>query len=754
MNSTDTPNSPHKQIFLQDVEEKLDAVEYWHSITKRKWSILAFGVVVAMVAAVIVFAMTPIYRSTATILIEADKSKVVSIDEVYSGLSQNREHFQTEVEILKSRDAAVKSIAKLKLWEMPEFDPRKQEKSLFARTLDSIGFTQTVAPVVWDETALSNAVYPQFVGHLTIEPIRLSQLVNISFDSADRELAARVANTVGDTFIENDFDSRFKMTKRANTWLQERLTTLREKLNTSEQALQDYRDRTGIVDVKGAGQGGGGKQLDDVTQRLVETRLRRAEAENAYNQIKNAPRGADLRSLPAVVHNPVVGEAIKQEADAERKLSEMSQRYGKEHPKIVQAEGELKSARENVQRQVDNVVASVTREYEVARGTERALEGTLGQARGMVQNQNRKEFQLGVLERDAESNRQLYDMFMKRAKETDMVGDLQSPLARIVDPAAEARAPARPKKTQIVLIAFVIALFAGALASLLIDRLDNTLKTTDDVESKLKCPLLTTVPLLLKKEAEPVNSAHMFIDQKDSLYAETIRTARTGVLLSAIDLPNRVLLVTSSVPGEGKTTFSVNLAIAHANTKKTLLIDADMRRPAVSKTLKLEPGKGLSELVSGTATLEECVRTVPGSTLSIIPSGIIPPNPLELLLSQKFKETLARLGQMFDIIVIDSPPVALVSDALVIASQATGVIYVVKGANTPYQLARKCITRIKRAEGMILGVVLSGIDFTKAEKYEGEYSGYGKYGYAKYGYKGQYGSTYGSENIPSNKKAA
>lgn len=751
-----TPNAQdaarHKSISLQDSnvpEEQLDLLEYWRSITKRKWAILSFGLVVALLAGVIVFVMTPVYRSTTTVMIEANKAKLLSIEDVYSGISQNREYFQTQVEIIKSREVAIKAIIAIKLWDNPEFDPRLKKSSL-SGLLETVGFGDSAAPKEWNETTLAEAVYPRFSKQVSIEPVRLSQLAKISFEANSPALAALVANTIAATYIENDLDARFKVTRQASNWLQDRLSALKTKLDDSERALQSYRERTGIVDVKGASQSGAGKQIEDVTVRLVEARMRRAEAENAYNQIKAAAKGEDLSSLPAVVRNPTVGEAKKQEAEAERKLAELSQRYGNEHPKFVQAEAELKAARANTRRQVDTVVASVTREYEVARGTERSLEGTLSAARSAVQNLNRKEFELGVLEREAESNRQMYDMFMKRAKETNVSGDLQTAVARVVDAAVIPARPIKPQKMQIIAIAFVLGLFVAVLVSLLLDRLDNTLKTSEDVETRLKHPVLTTLPLLEKSVIDRTSSARLFLDDPKSLYSESIRTARTGVLLSAIDLPNRVLLVTSSLPGEGKTTFAINLAIAHAHTKNTLLIDADMRRPAIAKGLDLPPGaKGLSNLVSGTAELKECVHSIGGTNLSVMASGTIPPNPLELLLSNKFAETMAHLATIFDIIILDSPPVELVSDALVISPQATGVIYLVKANETPYQLARKGLQRIRRAGGQVMGVVLNQLDFVKAEKYYGEYSGYGKYGSKKYGYGEPYGGTYGVVQPPA-----
>lgn len=764
MNTLTVPNSPvpasekvatkgHvKQIFLNDPADKektLDLVEYWRSLTKRKWAILSFGLVVALLAGVIVFALMPIYKSTTTVLIESSKNKVTSIEDVYSGISSNREYFQTQVEIIKSREVALKTITALKLWDNPEFDPRRKEKNWLRELLDDAGLTEAVVAKEWNETTLAEGVYPKFKNNLTIEPVRLSQLAKISFESSSPNMAALVANKVADTYIENDLDARYKMTKQASGWLQDRLASLKNNLTESERSLQNFRDRAGIVDIKSATQSGAGKQIEEVTQRLVETRLRRAEAENAYNQIKATTNPDDLASIPAVVRSSNVSAALTVKAEADRNLSEVSQRYGYEHPKYIAAAAQVKTAQDNLRRQVATVVDSVTREYEVARGTEKSLEATLNNARGSVQNLNRKEFELGVLEREVDSNRQIYNMFMTRAKETNVAGDLQSAVARIVDLAVPVPKPVKPLKAQIIGIALVLGLFIAALVSLLLDRLDNTLKTTEEVESKLKAPLLTSLPLLLKEEADRNTSAHLMLDKPQSLYAESIRTARTGVLLSSIDLPNRVLLVTSSLPGEGKTTFSINLALAHAETKRTLLIDADMRRPAIAKGLDLAMGNaGLSELVAGTAELSACLQTIKNSKLHVMASGAIPPNPLELLLSNKFKSTLHQLAQEFDVIIIDSPPVELVSDALVISPNATGVIYVTKAASTPFTLARKGLQRIKRAEGEVLGVVLNAFDFVKAERYYGEYSGYGTYGYGKgagksgYGKNG-YGHAYG-----------
>ena len=737
--------APAQANFLhnpEDQEGRLNFVEYWRTLRKHQWAILAFALVVTLVAGVIAFVSTPIFEAKTTLLIETNKQKVVTIEDVYGGVGASREYFQTQVEIIKSREVALKTITKLKLYDNPDYDPRAPKKGL-AALMEQIGFASKEAPKEWTEQVLAEAVLVGFTANLSIEPIRLSQLVVVRFTSPDPVLAAKVTNTLAKTYIENDLDARYQMTRTASAWLQEQLSGLKEKLTESEQVLQGFREKQGIVSLKEAAQNGSGQQVEQLQSRLIEARTRRAEIESTYKTVKDAANAGDLATQPAVLINGQVADAKRQATETARKLADVSQRYGKEHPKFMQADSEAKSAAENLQRQIELVVGGINNEYDRARSTEKMLENSLAAARGSVVSINRKEFELGVYEREVDSNRQMYDMFIKRAKETNVAGDLQSTVARVVDTAAVATQPIKPKKALIVAVALFMGLLIGVMLALLMEVLDNTLKTTEDVEARLKQPLLTVLPMLGKKEADRKVSGRLVMDAPNSLYSEAIRTARTGVLLSSVDLATRTLVVTSSVPGEGKTTFSSNLAMAHAFTKKTLLIDADMRRPSVAKSFGLDShASGLSELVAGTAQLNDCLHKVEGSNLMVMTSGVIPPNPLELLHSERFAHTLKALEADFEIIIIDSPPVELVSDAQVIAAVATGIVFVTKAQSTPYPMARKALQRLRRSNVHIVGVVLNALDFNKAEKYYGEYSGYGKHGYGTYG--STYGGTYGS----------
>jgi capsular exopolysaccharide synthesis family protein len=708
-------------------EQKLELLEYWRSITKRKWAILGLAVVVAVLAALVAYALSPVYRSTATLLIEAGKVKVLSIEDVYTN-SQQREHYQTQVEILKSREIAERTVVALKLWEHPDFDARKDSASLRTRVLAALGMA--TVKTVWTQEELERAAISRLRAQLTVEPIRLSQLVKVNFESEDPMLAARVANAIADEYIDADRDARFKLSQQVSTFLQERLAALREKLMASEQALQAYREQKGIVSLGGSAQAVAGRQVGDTSDRLVQARSKRVELESAYQQAK-ATSPEQFAEIPQVMRDPAVADTMRLRNAARRNLLTLQDTLGSQHYKVQQAQAELSDLQRLLVQQSEAVVASLRREYEAARSTEASLERSLGSAQGGVQAVNREEFQLNVLEREAASNRQLYEMFMSRAKETNLASDVQAAVARVVDKAVRTVIPVRPAKLQIVLVAAVLALFLGAMASLLVDRLDNTIKGTDDAEVRLRLPVLTALPLV--ELHDRVHMARLFLDESHSHYAEGIRTARTGVLLSSLDLPNKIMLITSTLPGEGKTTVAVNMAMAHAQTKRTLLIDCDMRRSSAARSLGIAlDHKGLTNLVAGNASPEECVVTIAGTKLQVMPVGDLPPNPLELLLSNRFKEVLKNLNDHFEMIIIDSPPVEVVSEAMVLAPMCTSVVYVVKAMATPAPLVRKNIARIQRAGGTILGVIVNHLDFKHAQRYYGEY-GAGGYDYGGYG---------------------
>ena len=644
--------------------------------------------------------------------------------------SYYKEYFQTQAEVLKSREVAQRVIAKLKLTEHPEFDPRQKKPSALEKWMNAYfpGLAALLRKPARadDQASLETKVLERFADGLSIEPVRLSQLVKVSFEAHDATLAAAAANATAEAYIQADLDARYKMSENARQLINQPLADLQATLDASERALQDYRDREGMLDNKSAVLSGTGTQLDKLTQELVGARVRRSEAEQAYNQVK-AGEATNYESVPAVVKSSSVQRAKEVEDEAEKKVAEVSQEYGPDHPTFVAVSSDLSAARANTRRQIQNLVASVVKEYEAARATEKTIGEALEQSKGTIRDLNRKEIPLGVLEREAATNRKLYQTFLFRFKETSAIKVAQGSNARLVDPAVPALLPIRPAKARTVAIAAVFSLFLGVIGSLLLKALNNTVKTSGDVEGKLHQPFLAALPVLPGKDKK--NFGRAVLDHPHDLFAESIRTASTRLLLSALDTSGKIVVVTSSVHQEGKSTFAINLAFSQAKTKRVLLIEGDMRRPCFGKVMNLSgEQKGLSQLVSGACTLEECLLQVDGTDLHVIPAGHIPPNPLELLVSQKFRDVLAMLRDRCDMVIIDSPPVQLVSDALVIGSQSTGLIYIVKADETPAPLARAGLERIASANIPIFGVVLNQQDFKKAEKYYGECSGYGRYG--------------------------
>ncbi len=698
-------------------------VKLWRLMALHKLTVLLSALIVGALTALVVSRITPIYAATATVLLEANKSKVVSIEEIYSAAGSNREYFQTQAEFLRSRDVSLRVIKDLGLTEHPLFDPRQKGNAIVARVRGLLGMDSSQD---MSGEAIESAVLATFQEQLSVTPIRSSQLIQVRFESPEPRLAAAVANSVAEQFIRADLDARFRMTQTANGWLNERLAVLRDKLDSSEKALQQYKDEAGILDARGASQGGAGRQLDEVQQRLVQARIQRSQAEQIYKQVRTDQPGR--YDVPAVFNNPSVARAREAEGAAAAKLADAQQRYGPAHPLFLAAQGEVEAARLNTKRQADAVIGSIAKEFEVAVATERALEESMGRSRGNIQDLNRKEVKLNALEREAASNRQLYQTFLSRVKETSATGDFLTPVARVVDAAVAPQTPAKPPRGQIIVMGVLAGLVLGGLIAWYRERLSNVVRTVEDVDVKLQRPLLAAVPVLTGDALQ--QSSRLQLTQPASMFAEAIRTVMTGVQLSTIGAPRIVVGFTSSVPGEGKSTIAMNFALEQARTRSVLLIDLDLRRPVIGERIGLpSDAPGVVDLLTGRLPIDGCIHHIPSMGLRVMPAGRALRNPLDLLMGTRFVDTIRTLHQMFDVVVIDAPPMHPVSDALLIARECTGIIYVVKSEEAPLPVIQKSLERVEQAGLNLFGLILNGHDFRRAERYYGDYSSPEKYGY-------------------------
>ncbi|MDD3935984.1 polysaccharide biosynthesis tyrosine autokinase [Rhodoferax sp.] len=705
---------------------------YWGVLRKRWWAILLLTLMVGLVSWAVSNTMPLIFRSTATIMIEVENKTPVKIEDGVP-VSPFGDNLQTQIEILKSRNVVMRTIEQLRLWEQPEFDPRKAPPAWKLQLQRWVGVTEA-APVAWTPEMLAGSVFGAFMGRIDTQIVPGSRLVKVSFDAQDADLAAKVANAWVQVYIAEDQESRFRTAQSVTDWVQSRADELQKNVAASERALQDFRERNNLVKVNGGTEAVSTRQMEELTPRVVEARVRLTQLDTAYKQMQLVTDG-DYTTVPWVMSYGTVPDARARETTARFKVAELAQNYGYEHPKMVQAQAELVLAKEYLRRQTAVAAASLTREFETASATLKALNGSLSQERGQSLKVNRSEFQLAQLESEAEANRQLYKLFMSRGKQLDVVADIEKTVARVIDPALPVRAPVAPNKPKMILASVLLGLFGALAVALAIELLDNTIKGSNDAEKKLSYPVVTSLPVL--KDAG--NSPNLLEYQKvpGSVYSEAIRTARTSLTLSALDDERKVFMITSSSPGEGKTTVAANLALALAQGSDVLLIEADMRRPRFQRLFALpEACKGLSNLVAGTTDLADCLHMVAeGSRLVVLPAGDTPTNPLELLMSRRFERVLTELQADYDYILIDTPPVEAVSDAIAISHLTSGAVFVVQAEETSTAIVKSGLKKLERANVNVLGLVLNQVNFESAKKYYGEYEGYGSMGYksASYG---------------------
>ncbi len=708
-------------------EEVIDLRKYFAVINRAKWRILLLAILVAALTVFVVLNMKPLFSSKATLLIEAQQAKAVKIEEVYGINSMQQEYYLTQFEILKSRSIAETVIDRLQLAEHPDFIP---EPSLTSMIKEQLPFLPAAATELSAEDKAARAkekLIEKFVGRLSIEPVRKTQLVNITFESHDAKLAAAVANAVGDAYIESQLEAKMGITQKANTWLGGRLGELRLRLDQSEQALQEFRIREGLIDVAGV-RSLGSQELERLGTEITVARAKKAQVDGFIRVISQY--GSDkidrIESLPEITAHPGVQNVKREQVTAERKVSELSKIYGPKHPKLLAAKSELLSVQDNLREQIRKLITGIESEAQTATQNLNSLEAEMARAKVQYQDLSGKETEYQRLQREVETNRQLFDTFMARQKETEVAGDFNSAIARFTDRAMPATDPFKPKRKLIVVLAFIAALGFGVIVAFVMESLNDTIKTNQDIEQLLQQRALGMLPTVPGKMADTERNK-LFFDPEQRQFSEAVRSIRTSISLLAIDKPLQVIEVTSSIPEEGKSTVSSNIAFAYAQLEKVLLIDADMRKPTVAKRFGLPAFQpGLANYLAETESLADCIVTDEKSGVDILAAGAIPLNPLELLSNPRFEALLIELKSRYSKIIIDTPPVHAVSDALVLSRFADAVVVVVKADHTRSGLIQHSLSKLVTAHAKVFGVVLNDLDMKKAEKY------YGSYGYYQY----------------------
>lgn len=746
-NGSPPSNLPDINNVLEDnTEDQFDFRQYWGIIQQYWLGIIGLAVMISILTALIVWPKTPIYQATASLLMESKQAKIVSIEDIYASDNNKNDYLQSQIEILKSRDLTRMVIEKLNLFEHPEYSPKPKTESTSFDWKKWLPFELPKSPTgSTDNPNDSNKsqtlnpeeqLIPAFQRNLTIDIVKGTHILKISFESSDPELAMKAANTVGEVYIESGTDSKSKLTRKATEWMTTRLDALKDKLTQSEQKLQDFMEKENLVDLDGIFTLVS-KDIESTKTALYEARKTRSQVETLHHQIQGL--GDDLHkyvdTIPEIYTDGNTQALTNKLVELRTHESELSKRYGPLHPKMVSIRSEIESIQRSFEKQVSSLAESIKNRHENAIASEMVLLASLEKSKKEIQELSKKQSKRSELQREVESNKNLYELFFNRLKETKEAGDLESENARFIDRAFKPISPIKPNKKLIIAIAFFASLGLGVALAFLIERLDNSFKDATDLEKRLGVPLLGLVPFIKSaKKGDKFNFADLFLKENQSSFGESIRTIRTGVLLSSLDFPHKTIAVTSSLTGEGKSTIILTLALALAQMGKVLLIDADMRRPSIAKSLGINSRlPGLSNLLAHTSEPNQCIQHFEEGKIDVLIAGANPPDPLQMLSSQRFAELIEEYQTIYDYILIDSPPVQAVSDALVISKLVKTMIYVVKAETTPVRAAKDGVNRLRKSHAAICGVVLNQLDMEKAGRYGDYYAGY--YYKQGYGYK-------------------
>jgi capsular exopolysaccharide synthesis family protein len=707
-------------------EQHAELVRIWNILDRHKWWILGASAAVTILAVIISLFVTPVYRATATVLIESQSANVVSIEEIYSLDTRNDEYFQTQFEILKSRPIVENVIDALELNANPDFGSSSGDRGSSPVWMSWLSVRPAGRSGQTKPESLLDATKAYYEG-LSIEPLRNTQLVNVHFASTNPSLSAQIANRHAEAYIDNIMDARAGLTDSAESWMLERVSSLQSALLESERRLQEYRESEQLIDAEGL-KSLPAREINELSSRLVGVRGELSQTRIAYDQVyRGGSRPLeDLSGVPAILEDDGVRALQQVEAQAQSKVAELAKRYGPEHSTMIAAQTELAKASENLRAQRLLVAEAIRMEFQAAVAEEAELSRALDRAKQQYQAIGRKESELLELVRERDTNRELYELFYDRISETTIAGDLETPPARIISPAIIPVKPDKPRKGIIVSLSFAGSLILAVTAAFLLEGLSNSIRSAADVEHKLRLPVLGMLPLVKTRGRNANFLGNVYFKKTNPEFAEAVRTVRTAISLDNVQHPHKVIVIGSSTSAEGKSTVAMSLAYSFANSEKVLLVDADMRRPAIGSALSLPSGRpGLSELLGGKVTLDECVYRGGKGHMDVIGPGDIPRDPPELLSSEHLVNALLVLRQRYDRIIIDTPPVLPVSDGLLISIHADTVVFVVKADATPVRQINQSLDLLLRVNARVTGIVVNQLDTRKAAKYSD--FGYGGY---------------------------
>jgi capsular exopolysaccharide synthesis family protein len=745
-----------------DREAVPDLLEYWRVIQKRYATVLVALLVVLMIGLFATFRGKPVYEARALIEIQKENPDVPTLQELFQIEGVSDAYIETQNRILKSENLARRVITQLGLEKLPEFARRSgswqiaREKPAPEPARAEFGVSSAADKTVPEE------VLRNFEERLTAEPVKRSRLIEVTFESNDPNIAAQVVNTLTSAYIDANLEARWQAAQKASDWLSQQLLGMKAKLEKSEDELQKYGRGNGLLFLeteKGTSENIVVQRLRELQQELTKAQADRYAKESLYRLLEES----NYAELPGVFDNKLIQDLTARLADLQREQSRLSANFNPSYPRVKELQSQIDESKAMLEAERARAAGGIANDYKAAVSHEEMLRKAFTEQERQANDIAGKSVQYNILKREADTNKQLYVGLLEKLKETGVSSSLKATNIRVVDPAYPPKKFARPRILLDLSITLIVGMCLGIAAAFLQEHLDNTLKSSEDIERFLQIPSLGAVPAMELSAnprqmhgfqtrtpmlgAEKVNGANGHnggnanngaksgtqlappwnrIEVQDGsghpngALAEAFHGLRTSVLLSTAKRPPATLLVTSAQQGEGKTTVAANLAASLAQLgDSVLLIDADLRRPSLQKFFQVSRSTGLVNYLTGDCDWRSLVWQAAPIGVSVLFCGPVPPNPADLLSSEYMRSLIREASKEYKFVVLDSPPLLNLSDSRILATLVDGVILVVGGGTTPRELVQRAYLSAVDAGSHVIGATINFADVRNDYYYSG-----------------------------------
>jgi polysaccharide biosynthesis transport protein len=707
--------------------------DYWRILIKRKWTVVTTLILMVVLVTIFSLRMTKLYRAAGRIALTNETAGVFKDTPGSNGNDESEiSSIETQVKIIQSESLALQVAHKLQLERRPEFGGQKTAAGM--NITDSRNLN----------TANESAYIGFLRGSLEVETIPNTRMIEIRYINPDPKFSAAVVNAYINAYVEQNIKTKFDSTMQAADWLSKQLADLQIKVESSQQKLVEYEraheivgtdEKKNVVMTK----------LDQVNSELTIAENDRIQKQALYTYAKSG----NAEMLAAVVQNPLAQKLREQEADLKSQHAQLSAQFGPQYPKVIEINNRMQQVEKLIDAEVQKSVGRLQTDFLASQKREEMLRAAFEKQKQEANTLSQDSIQYSILKRDADSNRNIYEGLLQKLKEAGIEAGLRSSNIRIVDYARAPGGPYKPDVPRNMWLAVLIGLTGGIALAFAVEAMDNTVRTVEQAESISQVPSLGMIPLataaseqtaygrkfLNKGSNKPSTAALSLNDpvahaRPKSQIAETYRAVRTSILLSSMGRPPKTILVTSALPQEGKSVTSVNTAIVLAQQgSRVLIIDADLRRPTIHKHLRVPVVGGLSRVLTGTADIEKAIVPWPKlPQLHVLPAGPHPPHPAELLSSQAMRDLLEKLKDRYDHILIDTPPVLSVTDAVLLSVQVDSVLLVLRSGRTTKMALRRACDLLFQVGARLTGVIVNGVDLRSPDYYYYYYSGSKYYG--------------------------